>query len=66
MSDEVVVIESHSLEFAPDCFKTDDMCKKAVEKCPSILKHVLNHLKREKMHNWAVEKILYDHLICRN
>ena len=45
MCNEVVYIMPKAFHGILDCFKTQDMCKKAVEKDPSMLKYVPDHFK---------------------
>ena len=42
--------------FIPDRFKTQKMCKKAVEAVPSWLKRVPDNFKTQGMRNEAVQK----------
>ena len=49
--------EPYALGFVPDHLKTGDMCKKAIEKGPSMLKYSPDCLKTQKMYKWVVEKI---------
>ena len=44
----------HSLEYIPDCFTTQEMWTKAVEKYPSNLRYVLDHFKTQQMCEKAV------------
>ena len=43
-------IEPYSLAFAPDCFKTQEMCDKAIEIDPFILRHAPVNLKTQGMY----------------
>ena len=40
MCDKAVDNYPHTLEFAPECYKTQKMCGKAVDAYPSIVKYV--------------------------
>ena len=44
------------LRYTPDCVRTQEMCKKAVEKCPWLLGCVHDNLKTQEMCEKAVEK----------
>ena len=44
----------YSLANVPDCFKTEDMCIKAVEKCTWLLKYVTDRFKTQEICNEAV------------
>ena len=44
-----------SLQFVPDHFKTQEMCKKVVEEYPQMLFHIPNHFKTQEMCKKAVE-----------
>ena len=59
MSNEAVHIESRSLAFIPDRFKTQEMCIKAVEIDPYTLKYVPVYLRTQEICERAVEKYLY-------
>ena len=53
MCNEIMRIESRPLEFIPDCFKTQDICDKAVRKCSSSLMHVSDwFVTREWIYMW--------------
>ena len=55
MYNETMRVEPYSLAFFPDCFKTQEMCDKAVEIDPFILWHVPDNLKIQGMCIKAVE-----------
>ena len=45
MCDVAVCVELDSLEFVPDCFKTQKICNEAVRRKPETLGFVPDHLK---------------------
>ena len=59
MCNEVVHIESQSLEFIPDHFKTQDMCSEAVEAAPCTLWYVPVHFRMQEMYKRVIEADLY-------
>ena len=58
MCNEVVHIDSRSLEFIPDHFKTKEMSNEAVEADPYILKYVPVYLRTQEICIKAVENYL--------
>ena len=53
-------MDPYSLEFVPDHFKTEEMCKKAVCRKPYTLRYVSDHLKTKEMCDEAVRIVFLD------
>lgn len=51
---ERCVKQLSSFKFVPDCFKTQDMCNKAVRKDIPLLKFVSDRFKIQEIHDKAV------------
>ena len=49
MSEKAVEDKSEALEYVPDHFKTEEICKEAVSREPYALGHVPDHLKTQQM-----------------
>ena len=49
MCKKAVEDEPETLEYVPDCFKTQGMCIKTLEENPWILRYVPDHLKTQEV-----------------
>ena len=59
MCDEAVDTHPSTIKFVPECYRTQEMCYKAVNKCFFVLDSILDRFKTQELYDRVVSEDLF-------